>query len=98
LFQTLFFLLLESINDITIDSTAASRYNVEFSTGASYSSELTINLQPGDSKTINMRAAIPKYEDGGRHSIGQVRASNSDYSESATLYIFPESFLEIIGG
>jgi|GEM_PF-4229453 len=86
----------ESIDSIVIDSTASSRYNVEFSTGAAYSSEITINLQPGESKTINMRATIPKYEDGGRHSIGKVRAVNSDYSESAELYIFPESFLEIV--
>lgn len=86
----------EAVENIEIDSSASSKYNVGFSTGNTYSSSLTISLQPGESKTINVRAYVPEKESGGKHSIGQVAASSSNLSDTATLYLYPANNLEIV--
>ncbi|MFC1801548.1 hypothetical protein ACFLZB_03710, partial [Nanoarchaeota archaeon] len=86
----------DAVDSVVISSNALGKYDVQFSTGTTYTSQLTVNLNPGESKNINVRTYIPQNEDGGLHSIGQISAANDDYSDTAPLYIYPENNLDLI--
>lgn len=87
----------DDIEEITIKTTASSKYMVQFSTdGTNYDSDISLDLDLGESQTIYLKGYIPSKENSGKHSIGQVTASNGEYSASSVLYIYPLNSLEII--